>query len=163
MRCLALDLSGHVGWALFARPDARPRCGTFDIPPTRWADNFGPRFRELYEWLDGMVASIRPELLAFEAPLTPIDGKSWKVDTDANTVRFLTGLASIAELVAARHSVRCIEVAVPTVKARLAGSRFAKKAEIQAAAVRLGYPVADHHQADACGVALAAYDHVGAA
>lgn len=162
MNCLALDLSRHVGWAFFAQPKAKPKCGTLKLPVTRWADNFGPKFNELDQWLDGMVITMRPDLLAFEAPLTPVDGKSWAVNTNAQTVRYLTGLATIAELVATRHHARCIEVAVSTTKARLAGTRYADKQAMIAAAVRLGFPVADDHQADACGVALAAFDHVGA-
>ncbi len=161
MRCLALDLSRHVGWADFRSPKSKPRLGTFMLPTTRWADNFGPKFHALDEWLDGMVQAIRPELLAFEAPLTPIDGKSWQVSTNANTVRYLTGLATVAELVAARRRVRCIEVAVSTAKVALTGTQWAKKQQMLAAAVNRGWLPADDHQADACGVAIAAFNHVG--
>jgi Holliday junction resolvasome RuvABC endonuclease subunit len=161
MRCLALDLSTFVGWAYFARPTGKPKLGTFRLPITSWHDNYGPRFHALDQWLDGMVTTMRPALLAFEAPLTPVDGKSWAINTDADTVRLLTGLATIAELVATRHRLRCIEVAVTTAKARLAGTRFATKQQMVAACVRRDWRVADDHQADACGVALAAYDHVG--
>jgi Holliday junction resolvasome RuvABC endonuclease subunit len=161
--CLGLDLSGHVGWAFFAKPTGKPRLGTFRLPVTRWADNYGPKFHELDQWLDGMVVSMRPDVLAFEAPLTPVDGKSWAVKTDRNTVRYLTGLATVAELVAARHHVRCLEVAVNTAKAWLSGTQWASKQQMLAAAVRLGFRVADHHQADACGVVLAAFNHLGVA
>jgi len=92
----------------------------------------------------------------------PIDGKSWAVATDAATVYFLIGLAAIVELVAARHQVRCLTVAVSTVKTRMTGDQWAKKRAVVAAAVAAGYRIADSHQADACGVALAAFDHVGA-
>lgn len=160
-RCLALDLSHFVGWAEFANPTAKPRMGTKELPFTR-GNNFGPVFHALDQWLDGMVLTIRPALLAFEAPLTPIDGKSWDIETNARTVRYLTGLATIAELVAARRGVRCIEVHVRTVKARLSGNQFAKKGQMKAACVERGWLPADDHQADSCGVGLAAYDHVGA-
>ena len=160
MRCLALDLSHFVGWAEFAKPTGKPRTGTYELPFTR-GTNFGPIFHALDQWLDGMVMAIKPQLLGFEAPLTPIDGKSWQIETNARTVRYLTGLATIAELVAARHGVRCIEVAVRTAKARLTGNQYAKKRDMSLACINRGWLPADEHQADACGVALAAYDHVG--
>jgi hypothetical protein len=162
VNCLALDLASHVGWAYFARPTAKPKCGTYRLPVTRWADNYGPKFHDLDQWLDCMVRAMGPQLLAFEAPLTPIDGKSWKVETNRDTIRQLTGYATIAELVAARYHVRSIEVAVTTGRAALCGTRFAKPDQRKAAAVRLGFPIGDEHQADACGVALAAFRHVGA-
>jgi Holliday junction resolvasome RuvABC endonuclease subunit len=160
MRCFALDLSHFVGWAEFATPTRKPRMGTFELPFTR-GNNFGPVFHALDQWLDGMVTTIKPDLLAFEAPLTPIDGKSWHIETNARTVRYLGGLANIAELVAARRRVRCIEVTVRGAKARLTGNQYATKQQMKAACVRRGWLPADDHQADACGVALAAYDHVG--
>lgn len=160
MICLGLDLGLSVGWALFGNPQGKPKLGTFDLPaaPT---DRPGRRFMALDDWLDDMIVTTAPQLLAFEAPIVPIDKRAWHIDTDASTVRFLIGLASIVELVAQRRHLRCIEVAVPTVKNRMTGNQWAKKGAVIAAAVKLGYRIADAHQADACGVALAAFDHVG--
>lgn len=131
--------------------------------PPHDRDNYGPRFNALFEWLDGMVAGMHPNLVAIETPIVPVVGALWdKIESDAHTIRFMIGLATIAELVAARHGVRCIEVAVSTAKVVLAGTRWATKRDMIAAAVRRGFAVADDHQADACAVALAALDHVGA-
>jgi Holliday junction resolvasome RuvABC endonuclease subunit len=162
MICLGLDLGLAVGWAVFKGAEAkRPQLGTFDLPEAP-VDRPGRRYLALDEWVDNMILVCTPQLVAFEAPIVPIDKRAWHLDTDAATVRFLIGLASIVELVAYRRNVRCIEVAVPTVKNRMTGNQWAKKRQVVAAAVKAGYRIADAHQADACGVALAAFDHVGA-
>jgi hypothetical protein len=162
VRVLALDCSSSVGFALFGSPTARPTLGTWHMP-TRFAlDDFGARFGAMRDWLSPFVATARPDVLAFEAPITwVITDRSGAPNSSAGQVRLLVGLVAVVELVANDMAVRCIEVAVHDAKRRLAASSRAKKRDMAAAAVRAGYAIADHHQADAVAVALVAYDHLG--
>jgi Holliday junction resolvasome RuvABC endonuclease subunit len=159
MRLLALDISTQVGWALFKRPAAPPRLGTLRAPLAA-VDNYGPRLDAFETWLHDFIPLARPEVLAFESPVFV----KWSSDlaTTEHTIRMLVSLAGIAELVAWRARLRCLEVHSRTAKRRLTSDNRAKKRAMQSAAVRLGFTVADDHQADAIAVALAAYDHLGA-
>ena len=55
--------------------------------------------------------------------------------------------------------LRCVECHPSTVKVALAGNGKAKKHAMIAAAVRRDFIVATEHEADACGVALVAFEH----
>ena len=159
MRCLALDCSSVVGFALFERPgDKAPSLGSWPLPGTFGSVN-GRRFVAFEDFLADFITVTRPDLVAFEAPILPFARDL--TNSSGDVVRLLVGLATIVELVAERAKCRCVEVAVPTVKVKLAGRRFAAKTEMIVGAHRLGFVVEDDHQADAIGVALCAYEHVG--
>ena len=157
MRVLALDISTNVGWAVFNGRHSKPRLDTWRAPMAM-VGHYGRRLSAFEEWLRGKISLLQPELVAFESPIFV----KWSSDlaTNEHTIRLLIGLASITELVCYRASVRCIEVHSQTAKKRLAGNSRAKKNQMVAAAVKAGFEVANDHEADACAVALAAYDHV---
>jgi Holliday junction resolvasome RuvABC endonuclease subunit len=99
-----------------------------------------------------LVAHHQPHVVAFEAPIyVPHD--RW------HTRRLLGCLVNVIELVAAERSRRCIEITPQQAKAAL-GGRKADKAMMMAAALTMGWPVKNDHEADACGVALAAYAYL---
>lgn len=160
-RVLALDCSSFIGWALF---DSRTGVPMFDTwrAPRSYLGDFGRTFVAFEAWLVGMVSTHQPDVIAFEAPITwVVDGSSNHPHSSSDQVRLLVGMATVVELVATRAHRRCIEVPVPEVKKRLTGSGWAKKRDVVNAVVKLGHLVEDDHQADAIGVALVAYDHLG--
>src|SRR6185312_13302237 len=144
MRCLALDISTSVGWIAFDAPGKVAELSTWHVPPRH---ALGDRFLAFDNWLTQLCAEYRPDVLAFEEPIrgigTGIDGF-----TNLGTLKLLQGLAAVAELVAARSGVpRCIEVATSSAKKKLAGHGRAKKPAMIRAAILMGVPVADEHQA----------------
>lgn len=189
---LFLDGSGNVGWALFGISRAMPLLAhdTFTTVPQS-ASEWGRRFLFTATWLDRMIVEHRPVLIGFEAPFMPppppkkkAARAKWKgFAVTQDTLRFLVGISSVFEMVAAKYSLECREVNVQTVKAALAGKakklerdaaledmrrmgaskdelkaagfklRRISKDDMIAAAIAHGWPVEDEHQADACGVA----------
>lgn len=157
---LALDISTAIGWALFRDARARPKLGTWRAPPAM-PGVYGKRYRAAHEWLGEICAVHAPAVLAFEAPVFPRFTEAHT--TTEQTLRLLIGLAAMAELVAEERSLRCIEVHWKTAKIALAGFAGAVKRDMISAAVKAGYRVADEHQADACAVGLAAFNHLARA
>lgn len=157
MRVLALDCSTFVGWSFWASAHAVPKCGTWKMPKAWSNEAYGKRFVALHHWLADMITRFEPDVLCWESPILPRAGmRDLKVTED--TLRTLVGLVSICELVGELRELRTFEVHVATCKKRLAGDARADKAEMMAAATRLGFAIADSHQADSCGVALVVYD-----
>jgi Holliday junction resolvasome RuvABC endonuclease subunit len=157
MRLLALDLSTHVGWAFFAHRKAKPLLDTWNAPARSNSarDDFGPMFIEYEKWLAHMLAYHRPHVLAFEAPILP----RTRVFQKQRAIRMSYGFAALTEKVARLEHLRCVECHPSTVKVALAGNGKAKKPAMIAAAVRRDFIVATEHEADACGVALVAFEH----
>jgi Holliday junction resolvasome RuvABC endonuclease subunit len=161
MRVLAFDASSTTGWAYFAHPRARPVLGDFELPSS--AANYGKRSAAMQAHVVRLIDQFQPEIVTFEAPIfLPHD--RW------HTRRLLTSLVVVIELVAYAKGCRCIEVDPAVAKAALAGPkrrrgrgkklRNANKDEMMVAAVNMGWPVANDHQADACGVALATFAYL---
>lgn len=151
---LALDCSTAVGFAYFATSDGAPRCGTWRAPKSWAVEDYGERFLHFHNWLCDTMTAFQPDVLAFESPILPRG--SMDMQTTEHTLRLLIGFAAIAELLAKLRGIRCFEVNVSTAKRMLAGSGRAEKDDMVIAATRRGWPVADHHQADATAVALVA-------
>ncbi|HKV14532.1 MAG TPA: hypothetical protein VJQ81_05780 [Reyranella sp.] len=154
MRVLAFDASSTTGWASFASARSIPVLGDFDLTTST---NYGAVALDMQRHVLALIDRHRPEVVAFEAPIfLPRD--RW------HTRRLLTCLVVVIELVAACKGLRCIEVDPSTVKAALCGPRKkgepASKNDMVVAAVNMGWSVANHHQADACGVAVGAYAHL---
>lgn len=155
-RVLALDLSGHVGWAFYASRDARPIFDTWHAPERRHRDVYGPLFAAFEDWLCDQIHKFKPLLIGFEAPILP----RVRVFQKQRAIRISYGLAEITERIAYQRRIRCVEVHPSTVKVRLAGRGNAKKHHMVLAANKLGLEVTSDHEADAIGVALATMDHV---
>jgi Holliday junction resolvasome RuvABC endonuclease subunit len=157
-RVLAFDCSSTTGWACFASARAHPALGSFPLPSGL---DYGRRNIAMLAQVRRLIDRFHPDIVAFEAPIfLPRD--KW------HTRRLLTGLVNMVELAAAERDLRCIEVDPGVVKAAMCGPRkkvgrkfkSASKDEMVIAAVNMGWHVADDHQADACGVAVATYGHL---
>lgn len=157
MRLLALDLSTHVGWAFFAHRKAQPLLGTWHAPvrPKANRDDFAPMYVDFEMWLVHMLARHGPHVLAFEAPILP----SLRTFQKQRAIRMSYGFACLTEKVARLEHLRCVECHPSTVKVALAGNGKATKRQMTSAAVRRDFIVATEHEADACGVALVAFEH----
>lgn len=158
---LALDASKYVGHAFFEGPLVRPKCGTWVAHGALWdSDDYSRYFVAFEDWLTSILAVLDPEVLAFESPL--ILPRRAGRGSDQNNIRRLIGIVSIAELVAAKRGIRCMEVSNQTAKMRMVGTAWkTTKDDMIVAATRMGYAVADQHQADAVGVAVVCYDELG--
>jgi Holliday junction resolvasome RuvABC endonuclease subunit len=159
-RVLAFDCSSRTGWASFANGSAHPALGSFDLPSGM---DYGARNLEMIGRVRVLIDRFKPDVVAFEAPIfLPRD--KW------HTRRLLTGLVNMVELAAAERGLRCIEVDPSMVKTVMCGPRrrigrsrkfkAASKEDMVIAAVNMGWHVADDHQADACGVAVATFGHL---
>lgn len=151
MRVLAFDASTTTGWASFASARSVPVLGDFEIKPSV---RYGEIAHDMLHHVLALIDDHKPDVVAFEGPIfLPRD--RW------HTRRLLTCLVVAVELAACMRKVRCMEADPSTVKAALCGpqkrKRRSTKDEMLVAAVRMGWPVANHHQADACGVALAIF------
>jgi Holliday junction resolvasome RuvABC endonuclease subunit len=161
MRCLALDISVHVGWIAFDRPDKVAAHDTWTLPSYQ---RLGARLLTFERWLIARCREHKPDILAFEEPIrgTPTRAAGIAGHTTMATQKLLQGLATVAELVAAKVGTeRCIEVATSSAKKKLAGHGRAEKRAMIAAALAMGVHVSSEHEADALAVALCAYEHCG--
>lgn len=152
MRVLAFDPGTETGWASFANARSLPVLGTLELP--HGPEHQAHRNLALLKAARALIREHAPDVVAYESVIfTPRD--SW------HERRLLCGLADMIELAAlAEGDRRCIEVPPLTVKTALAGWTKARKDDQVVAAVRLGWTVASHHQADAGGVALATYGYL---
>jgi Holliday junction resolvasome RuvABC endonuclease subunit len=159
VRVLALDLSTHVGWAFFEKLDARPIVDTWHVPRNVDPDRLGLMFLAFERWLVRKLDDLAPDVLGIEAPILP-RGRTFK---KTKAIRMSWGFATVAEMVADRRGLRCIEAHPATVKLVLSGSGRAKKPAMIVAAIERGMidGDGDGDQADACGVALVIYEHIG--
>lgn len=151
MLLLALDLSTSTGFALMERGKP-PLLGTFLLPKVPPGDN-ARRYAALWRWLHDMRATHDFEALAWERPVVPI--RAGKTDA-LDELELLISLAGICRLFAGVHHLPHTHIAWQDVKIALTGSKFAKKPEMIAAAMKIGWKPADDHQADAGGVGVAA-------
>jgi crossover junction endodeoxyribonuclease RuvC len=157
MRLLALDMSTFVGWVRFDGPRRLAARGTWRNP----AYGQGPRFNAFASWLNRALTEHPVDILAYEEPLRPMPGRKM-FKTTLETQKLLQGFATVAEMMGARHRVaRVVEVPLQLVKLQLSGNGRANKAAMVAAAIRMGVNVSSDHEADALGVALAAFEHAG--
>ena len=155
---LGLDLGGKVGFALFRDDGTLVDTGTFIIRKGATPQDYGIRALHLAKWLDKFIRDYAVTRMAFEAPFLPINqfkkvGEQ-KTPFTQHGVRLGVVWATVAELIAVRASVTCVEVLVVEGKMALTGNHVAKKPEMVAAARARGWMVADEHQGDAAGVGL---------
>lgn len=148
MKVLALDIASNVGFAVGAAGSA-PIVGTYRLPKSFDPNDFGQRFVAFDRWLTETLEVHQPRVVAFEEPIAP---RGVNMLSNWSTIRFLIGLVAIAELVAHGFGCETTEANVSTVKKHWAGNGRADKADMIAACFRLGWKVANDHEADACGL-----------
>lgn len=150
MRVLAFDASSTTGWASFADARSVPVLGSFELKPR--ASDYGSVALDMMGKVRSLIEQHKPQVVGFEAPIfLPRD--RW------HTRRLLGCLVNVIELAAAMRDLRCIEVDPSKVKACL-GGKGADKAQQIKAAILMGWPVKNDHEADACGVALGVYGYL---
>ena len=140
---LALDLATNTGWCAGQPAEPNPRFGHFTIPPTQ--DDVG-RFGIIFEdWLNETIDDLAPALVNFEAPILP-------KQTQPMTVRKLTGLTLLTEMICRKRNIACRETRASTVKKHFAGSGRAEKSDTMAVCRRYGWRVRTSDEADACAL-----------
>lgn len=148
MKILALDLATHVGWCVDGPEVVPPRAGAFKL--RGGGTELGVAGLAFSEWLAEMVATWRPDAIAFEAPLMGGPG----VVFNGRTARLLIGLAFVTEVVAASYATRCFEEHVQSVRRHFLGQgrpKDPKRATVERCRL-LGWEVPDHNAADAAAL-----------
>jgi crossover junction endodeoxyribonuclease RuvC len=154
---LALDISQRcTGFAHDSREAGRPLTGVFRAPKaggdadTGW--DYGITFAKYHEWLDDMLAAVRPGIVVFEAPLNVVGVNRSSRPTSQTTVRILFGLVAITEMALKEHGIRAVEANIMTVKKHFAGHGRADKDAIMGRCHQLGWLVENADAADAAAV-----------
>lgn len=131
----ALEVYGH------GDPD-EPDSGSFRAGRKGCAE--GEVFSTFRVWITDLIKKTEPALFVFEAPI--ISGGKVNIAT----VRRLTGLSVIAEMVAHELGVPEIkEVPLATIKKHATGNGRADKAMMMEAARNMGWTFTDDNEADA--------------
>lgn len=140
-KLLALDLATETGFAV-GSPDGEPTYGSFRI----FDVGIGAFLDAFETWLTKQVRDYQPGLVVFEAPILKKEG------TQISTVRKLTSLAGITEMVCHRSETQVLEAHLQSVKKYFSGKGNATKEDMIQSAHRWGWPTDNHNQADALGI-----------
>ena len=153
---MGLDIASATGAAFDGEDSGIPRLLTFRAPsPTGDNQNgwdYGRTFGAFHVWLAELVATVKPQAIALEAPLVLAGVSGVKVLTSQTTVRILFGLAAIAEMTASEAGVDVYEVNVATAKKHFAGHGRADKQMMLARCRQLRWNAKTDHEADAAAV-----------
>lgn len=155
VKLLALDLSSNVGAAWFGERGAAPEFDTIKLE-----GELNLKLGQFRVWLEDQYAVDPFEALAWERPLLmPTD--------DIELLELLIGLSSDChsfvgkKWIVDKIAIPWRQVAVPTVKLALTGKAKATKEEMLYAARRVcNWSVHSHHEADAGGVGVVAYEQL---
>jgi hypothetical protein len=153
---MGLDLATASGAAFDSEIAGVPRAVSFRaMTPGGDLDHgreYGRTFDSFEIWLRDLLATVKPGLVGFEAPLPRIHQTSHGPSMGVATVRVLFGLAAIAEKVIYQANVPSLEVTVSQAKAHLAGTGRADKSMMMARCRQLRWRVRNDNEADACAV-----------
>jgi len=148
---LGLDLATSTGFC-YGDGASLPVVGTCRMPQT--GEEVGPFLFHFETWLEETIEAVRPTMIIFEAPIIRSDG------SHIMTVRKLTGLAALVELVAHKRGVEVLETHISTVKRTLTGKGNAEKHEMIFFARKAGIVISagfeGQDEADAFGVWVSA-------
>jgi len=141
---LALDLGGCIGWAA-AHPGDQPRWGHQFIPEG------GPpaAFSFLRGWLGHHLEALDPAVVAIEGPILNHFGQ---FKTGLPTAIRLIGYYAIALQLCDERAVRCETYSAVDIKKHFSGNGAAKKPEMVAMALALGWTTEMDDEADALGL-----------
>lgn len=152
MRILALDLAASCGWACGSGADKAPRFGTIILPETQHSGDFGRRFASLRRQLVTLISTELPQSVWFE---TPIPGGRL-LNTNANTLRLLSGYAAVADEVATTLGLEAREATADEWRKHFLGSARGKSKELKEAAFLKchanGWACRNTDESDACGL-----------
>lgn len=161
-KLLALDLAvGATGWALFDG-QGPPRFGTVRLNKHR---DFTYAMATFQQWLEDQFIRTPWDALAWEeAILMPTD--------TPDKIKGAYGLVGVAAAFAGKHQMRWDTVTVQEVKEAVCGElwkdngidgrrKMMDKADMVRCAREIwDWPVQTHHEADALGVGLIAYEAI---
>lgn len=154
-KMLALDLSSNVGAAWFGERGDVPEFDTVKLE-----GELNMKTGQFQVWLEDQYAVDPFQALAWERPLiTPTD--------TVDLLELLYGLVGVCRAFVGKRwivdkvAIPWREVDVPTVKLALTGKAKATKDEMEYAARRvMNWNVHSHHEADAGGVGVIAYEQI---
>lgn len=152
MRILYLDLAGILGWACGSDEGTPPVYGVFKLPKT--GEDIGRYLCAYRDWLGPAVEELAPGEIVFESPFLP-------KATTITTVRKLTGLAGVTEMVACDYKIQVREANNWDVREHFVGVKMAPRSvpkderrkwiknRVVAECRKRGFRVADDNDADA--------------
>lgn len=148
MKILALDAGKTTGWAVVRHHDLHPDAPDTDCGSHHFegCDDLGHLAHEFTRWLGGMLDLVSPDTLAMERPF----------GRPGFTADMPIVLVGIAHGLAHARGIQRVEFGPSTLKARVAGTGKAKKADVIAAVRLLGFEPDTDHAADAAACALVA-------
>ena len=100
---LGLDIATKTGWAV-GLPRSSPIVGTIAVSGT-----VGQKCVGLFRSLDAIVTEHEPDLIVFEQPIHAVPRQGSSI-----TLRLALGLCAVAEMVAAKHAIKVLEVPMGT-------------------------------------------------
>ena len=152
MKILGLDTATKTGWCLVDGGKV-VESGVQDFAKRRGESN-GLMFLRFRKWLDNLIDTARPELLAYERAH----------HRGGAATEICVNLAGRVQEAAEAWNIECAAYHTSEIKRRATGKGGAGKPEMmEAAAKLLGRPPLDDNEADACFIALLAHDECGVA
>lgn len=145
VECLFLDLATITGYAAGGLRGVEGY-GIFELPKTY--ERIGTYLNIADRRIEALVDRFQPAMLAFESPWLNV-----RRDTIVS-LRKLSGLANVAEQIADRHELECMEASVHDICVHFLGRGYkrlkeAKKMSTKVKCRSFGWDVQDDNDADA--------------
>jgi hypothetical protein len=165
LRVLAFDLNKNTGWCadpLGASAMGIPWIGHFQVD--KGGDPRGACFLELERQAALLIEKLKPDLVAYEAPLTIAAfadmmekgeerrrlGQKAQIAVTTAKVRKTYGYAAIMDILCTKYGLEAIEVNVQDARSFFVQNRYAKKEAIEVRCRAMKYPITTADEADAC-------------
>lgn len=141
-KVLALDLATNVGFAV-GIPGGEPAFGSHRLPATQ--EDVGGYAVKFDYWLRAVLREHAPvTTIVFCATILPNHVKA-----NIATIRKLNGLAWHTEFTAKRFELECFEMYEAQAKKTFVGAGNAKKPDVEARCLALGWQVQNQDESDA--------------
>ena len=128
MRILGIDHGTRTGWSL-AVDGIVVKTGSFQMKnPTK---NTGKAFMDFLQFVDTLLDETKPDLVRLEKPAHM---------RNANILRYLVGLHSMAELACCKHNIPVKDIIPSQYKKQIAGDGRADKDGVLYALLKKGIP-----------------------
>lgn len=149
-KLLCIDHGSRFGWT-FVAADGSMRHGAESLPPAHGED-YGRLFNRWREWLRGMIAIDRPDVIWFERALV---GEH----SSQSAAIILIGMMAHTVEIAASKGIPWKHIGVSTIRKHFCGDGRAKKSDVGYHCRKLGIEVSDPNEADALALAHYAVAH----
>lgn len=154
MKILAVDCGRFTGYAADHPDDPRrPVCGSIRLPPCDGEDDLGRTFHRFRDELRRIIAFYAPDRVFVEAPMS-YGGANQTKGSNQTTVRLLYGFAAIAPALCFELGLTYREGHVSAIRKRFLGHGNLPDAKhrVRSRCAELGWPAANHNEADACAL-----------